>query len=317
MLRLLFQSLEQTFGSTLSSVASLVYWGGMGALGIALIVLLCRRWMELAARNFGIHRHWVMTCRTCGRQTVVTRRYCGYCEADLKIPFSLVLWTGATRRRAHRRLRQLAWTAHLIGTLLFIVASIWLLQGLDALRPEGELQRLFLGIVFLSWTGLGWFTGDLVHLGPLGTLSRLRDGILVLASLGILTIALVLTTQAGSISETILARFSTDSQWAYVGDQRVATPGGQIEFEYLQLDHEVLGYHQVVSLAFLGTQRVPAPPFLLRQRLAQHLHKHADAYAARGLTIRLRTDRVHVTPDQSYEVVTRSGQVLIRRVGRI
>ena len=314
MLRLLFQSLEQTLGPALSSLAFLSYWVGMIALAVTLLVLICRRWMELEARNFGIQQHWVMTCRTCARQTIVTRRFCGYCEADLNIPGALVLWTGATRKQDNRRRQTITWTVHLVGTLTFVLTSVWLLNGFGALSPEGELHRLFLGLALLSWAALGWFGGRVLHVGRIGILSRLRDGVMALASVGLLALSLLLATQISSVPETLLARFSTDGRGAQIGDRRLPLPEGKIGFEYLQLDHNTLGYHQVLSLAFLGNERIPAPGYLLTQPLANHLQKHADAYAARGLTVRLRTDRVQVRANHSYEVIDRGGQVLIRRM---
>ena len=52
----------------------------------------------------------------------------------------------------------------------------------------------------------------------------------------------------------------------------------------------------------------------MKQWVISHLRKHAAGYTARGLTVRLRTDRLRITPGQSYEVVEREGQVLMRNV---
>ncbi|MGH9425333.1 MAG: hypothetical protein ACRD2L_03385, partial [Terriglobia bacterium] len=50
----------------------------------------------------------------------------------------------------------------------------------------------------------------------------------------------------------------------------------------------------------------------LKERVISHLRKHAAGYTARGLTVRLRTDRLQIVPGQSYEVIEREGQVLLR-----
>jgi hypothetical protein len=68
-------------------------------------------------------------------------------------------------------------------------------------------------------------------------------------------------------------------------------------------------------LGFSASERVPFHRNLLKQRITTHLRKHASGYTARGLTVRVRTDRLQVTPGQAYEVVEREGHVLMRSAG--
>ena len=63
MLRLLFDSIEQSLGSSLSGIAGAVYWSGFVLLAMALIGPLYRRLMEFVASRLGLERHWVMPCR--------------------------------------------------------------------------------------------------------------------------------------------------------------------------------------------------------------------------------------------------------------
>ncbi len=86
---------------------------------------------------------------------------------------------------------------------------------------------------------------------------------------------------------------------------------------YLKVDHELLGIHHVIGLAFVGRERLTISRCPLKTPLINHLRDNPDAYAARGLTVRLRTDRHHVTPGQTYEVVKRRDEVLIRPARRM
>lgn len=312
MLRLFFQGIEQTLGPSLSTVAFLIYWGGMILLAVSLLAPLLRRWMEYTARHLGIEQHWIMPCPNCNRQTVVTASSCGFCDTDLEIPGSMKFWTGATKRRPSLRVRELRWGIQLFGNILFVLFAAWLVTALGALSPEGSLDKLFFGFGLFGLAGLGWFGGRAVRVTPSGILARARDGLGALAAIGILTLSWLLAGQASPVPETVLARFSAEHGAARIGNDHLPLPGGEIGFEYLQLDHEVLGYHEVISLAFLGQQRLPTSHCPLLRPLIGHLRANPDAYAARGLTVRLRADRRAVTPGRSYEVVRSRGQVLIR-----
>ncbi len=313
MLQLLFQSIEQTLGPYLSGIARGVYLTGLGMLGISLVLPFYRRWMEVVARRLGLEQHWVMTCHACGKQTLVTSRRCGFCEEYLNIPGSVRAWSRATQRRPTGKGQRLRWVAHFIGSILFLFATMWVMGSAEVLRPSGEVHRLFLGLSLLALAAVGWFGGRAFAFNSSGMLARLRDTVGTLASVGGAILFVFLASQAKPASEILLAHFSTDMRSAIVGNRSVPLARGEIAFEYLQLDHDLVGFHHVIPLAFLGHERVPVSRCPLKAPLIHHLQDHQDAYAAQGLTVRIRTDRVRVSPGHSYEVVQRRGQVLIRR----
>lgn len=315
MLRLLFQIIEQSLGPSLSEVASLIYWISLLLLVCTVLVPVYRVRMDYATARTGMEQRWVMTCGHCGKLTMVTGRTCGQCGRDLGIPWMVRLWTASSRRQGGKWTQRIKWVGHLLGSAGFLILSIWLVTVIGALAPQGELHRLFLGFALLAWAAVGWLAGRALRLGPRGMLGRVRDALLALAAIGVMALALFLADAARPIREIPLARFSTDGGMVRIGERRVLLPQGEIEFEYLQLDHDRFGYHRIIPVAFLGAERVPFPRSALGQWVANHLREHAETCTARGLTVRLRSDRLRVTPGQSYEVIQQEGQVLIRRAG--
>ncbi|HET8580620.1 MAG TPA: hypothetical protein VFL31_06455 [Nitrospiraceae bacterium] len=316
MLRLLFQSIEQSLGPSLSQVAGVIYWTGVILLACAVLVPVYRVLMECAAARRGLKQHWVMTCPTCGKLTLVTDLRCGHCDGELDIPWTLKRWASLPARHRRRWIRYLKWAGHLLGSAGFLLLSIWVATAIGALAPQGELHRLFIGFALTAWAAVGWFGGRMLRLGPRGILARVGDALLALAAIGAMAIALFFADAARPISETQLASFTTLKGVARIGEQLVPLPQGEIGFEYLQLDHELFGYHRVISVGFSSGERVPVPRSAIAQGIVDHLRQYAGGYARRGLTVRLRTERILVSPDQSYEVIQREGQVLIRRVDR-
>lgn len=316
MLHLLFQSLEQAFGSALWSLAVGAYAGGLVALAVAGLLPLSRRWAEHLARGYGLQQVWIVTCPHCGRVTRTAGHRCGFCELSLDLPVSLRLWSGAAAVRPSLRGQRARWSFHLAGNLAFLLLSGWLLVALDVFRADGSLHRLFVGLGLMAWAAVGAFAGRALRLAPTGILSRARDGLLAGAWLGFFAVTAFLASEARPTPETLLATFRVDAGTVWVRDRPLPIPSGEVGFEYLQLDHELLDFHAVIPLALVGRSRVPLGRSLLKGPLVTHLRAHQDAYAARGLTVRLRTDRHRVTPGSDYDVVTRRGQVMIRRALR-
>lgn len=315
MLRLLFQNLEQTLGPSLSQVSLLVYCGGLTLLLVVILVPVWRVWMEYLTTRTGMERHWVMTCGRCGTRTTVTGRTCSHCEEDLGIPWTVRLWTASTRSGEGTSARRLRWGIHLFGSAAFLLLSIWVVTATGALAPQGALHRLFLGFAILALAVAGWLGGRVLRIGGQGVLARAGDAVMALAAIGVMAIALFLADAASSPKEIPLARFDTIANAARIGDRVLLLSEGEVGFEYLQLDQEHLGYHRIVSLAFTGGGRVPVQCGILSQWVTGHLRQHAAGYTARGFTVRVRNDRLRITPGKSYEVVEREGQVLIRNAG--
>lgn len=313
MLRLFFHGIEQALGPALSGIAFLVYATGLVVLVIAVLLPLYSRWMEYRAMGYGLQQVWIMTCAHCGRTTRAAGRHCGYCDQALELPTTLKLWSGAIRKRTSIRGQTTRWAVHLAGSILFLLLSGWLVLSLDVLNPNGSLDRLFLGFGLLAWAAVGWFTSRAARLAPMGALGRARDGALAFASIGFVALWLFLAEEAKPVPETLLATFAVKPTAIQVDEHLLQIPSGEVTFEYLQMDHELLGYHGVVPLAFVGSNRILLPRSLVTQAIIAHLRTHPDDYAARGLTVRHRSDRHKVTSGYTYEVVEREGQVLIRR----
>lgn len=315
MLRLLFQSLEQSLGPSLSQAAFVIYWIGVILLACAVLVPAYRVLMDYAAAQRGLKQHWVMTCRSCGKLTLVTDLLCGHCDGELDIPWTLKRWASLPTRRRGTWARRLKWAGHLLGSVGFLLLSLWIIMAIGAFAPQGELHRLFVGFALMAWASVGWFGGRMLRLGPRGMLTRIGDALMALAAIGAMAIALFFADAARPTSERTLARFTTFEGVARIGEQLIPLAQGEIGFDYLQLDHELLGYHRIISVGFASRERVPLPRNAIAQGIVDHLRQHAGGYTRRGLTVRLRTERILISPGQSYDVIQREGQVLIRRVG--
>lgn len=314
MLRLFFTGIEQTLGPSLSGIAVLVYAAGLGVLAVAVFLPLYSRWMEYQAMGYGLAQVWIMTCAHCGRTTRAAGRHCGYCDQALDLPATLRLWSGAVRKRPSIRSQTTRWMAHLAGSILFLLLSGWLLLSVDVLNAQGSLDRLFLGFGLLAWAAVGWFTGRAARLAPMGVLGRVRDGAFAFASVGFVAVWLFLAEEAKPVPETLIATFTAKPTAIQVDDRLLQIPSGEVVFEYLQMDHELLGYHDIIPLAFVGRNRIPIAHSPVARAIIAHLRANPDDYAARGLTVRHRSDRHKVTSGYTYEVVERVGQLLIRRV---
>ncbi len=315
MLQLLFQNIERALGPSLSQVSGFVYWSGLIILSAVVLLPVIRVLMEYDVARAGMERYWVKTCRHCGKLGIVTGRWCDYCERDLGIPWPVRWWTAPSRRREGSWVRRLRWTSQLLWSVVFLLLSIWLLAGIGGFSPQGEVHRLFLGVALLAWAAIGWFAGGALRLGHRGLLGRARDTLIAFAAIGVMATALFLADAARPTPERSLARFTTEDGIIRFGEQQVGISKGQVAFEYLQLDHDFLGYHRIIPLGLSGEKRVLLPTTTIGRWVVNHLEENAGLYMARGLMVRERSDRVRVRSGQSYEVVERKGQVLIRKTG--
>jgi hypothetical protein len=314
MLRLIFQNIEQSFGPSLSPASWLFYCGGLTLLAVVVVVPIWRVWMEYQIMRTGMERHWVMTCGRCGTRTIVSSRVCGQCEEDLGIPWIVRFWTISMGSREGTIPRQVRWGGHLLGSAAFLLLSIWVVAGIGALAPQGALHRLFLGLALVALAVFGWVGGRALRIGKHGILPRVGDAFMALGAIGAMAVALFLADAARPSQEIPLARFETFTNAVQVGPRVLQLSDGEIGFEYLQLNEEHFGYHRIVPLGFSGSDRLPVERSTLTRWLVSHLRAHAAGYTARGFTVRIRTERLRIEPGQSYEVVERAGQVLIRRV---
>jgi hypothetical protein len=315
MLRLLFQSLEQSLGPALAPIALVIYWSGLMLLALVVLVPMYRLRMYYKTARLGMVQQWVVSCQNCDKLTLVSGRYCGFCDHDLNIPWTVRAWTSSSGWIESKAARLFMWISHGLGIVSFVALSAWLVSSSGALAPQGELHRFFVGLGLLAWAAVGRFGGRTIRIGRRGILARVGDALTALAAVGVLAMALFLADAARPTPVQILATFDTAGGKAQIGDQVLALSEGEIGFEYLQLDHELLGYHRIIPLAFKGNDRLPLPKHGMEQLVISHLRKYAGGYTRRGLTVRLRTDRLQTGPGQSYEVIQRDGQVLIRKAG--
>ena len=130
MLQLLFQSLEQSLGSSFSQAAFVIYWIGLILLVCAVLMPAYRIMMDFAATRRGLEQHWVITCRSCGKSTLVRGRLCGYCDGELDIPWMLKRWAALPTRHNEKWTRYLKWAGHLLGSSVFLLLSIWVIMAI-------------------------------------------------------------------------------------------------------------------------------------------------------------------------------------------
>src|SRR5437588_775236 len=196
MLRLLFQSIEQGLGQSLSQVSWLVFGGGLTLLVFVILVPLWRIRMQYVTARTGMEQRWVMTCGHCGRQALVSGRKCGTCGNDLGIPWMVRLWTASTRKSEGTFLRRLKWGVHLLGSAAFLLFSVWIVTATGSLAPQGALHRLFLGLAFVALAVFGWLAGRALGMRRHGLLARAGDAVMALAAIGTMAVALFLADSA-------------------------------------------------------------------------------------------------------------------------
>jgi hypothetical protein len=121
----------------------------------------------------------------------------------------------------------------------------------------GPLQKLFIGVALLCWVGIAWLLARVLHLGEGGPFARLRDTVFAFALGGVLAVTLLLVAESKPVSERVMWRIPVgEGAIAHIETQALALPQGMIGFEYLQVDHDLLGYHRVIPIAFLGSERM-------------------------------------------------------------
>lgn len=311
----IFEAILQSLGPSFDQVAEWMYWAGLALVGMAVLAPVARVGLEYMTARAGLERRWVMRCTHCGHRTVIKGAECTYCGESVGLSWVVRLWTDTRFGRESAVTQRLRWVLHIGAAGAFAFVAYRLMTAVGALEPEGRLHQLFAGISLIALAVVGWLGGRTFRLGSEGLLGRLRDGVMALAWTGFLGLALILADAARPTSEVLLARFSVDGHTARIGDRLVPVSNAEIEFEYVQLDHDLLGYHRIVSVAFLGDERVPFSQSGPGQWLVEHLRRNAMEYQDYGLFVRARRDRVPIASGEFYEVTQRDNQVLIRRAG--
>jgi hypothetical protein len=311
-LALLLQSVEKSLGHSLAFAASLAFWVGLLMVLYVIAAPAARIALDMGCASIGLARHWVMQCPTCKHTVVVSGANCENCGKSLDIPWPIRIRNFLTPEVEPQWWRYLRWTWTIIGMLAFAIVTVFALARSGAWSPQSGIEKLFVGLALVAWAALGWFVARAIGMNTGGLLSRSRDAVLALFAAVALAGLVALAEAARPVEEVELARATVQGQVAQVNGQSVPLVGYQLGFEYLQIDHELGGYHEVIPLAIVGSQSIPLIDRPWRQRLADHLWQHAEAYTARGLSVRRRSEQVIANAPGVYVIVLRGRELLIR-----
>jgi hypothetical protein len=315
MLRSLFQAIEQSLGPSLDTVATTVYWSSVVLLAHRIFSPVFRLRMEIISARLKMEESVVMECPYCHRETVVHDAQCAFCRKSLELPFTMRAWHFFRLRRQPMWWRWTRWTWDSLGLTAFVVLTVAGIIALHAWAPAGPLQKLFIGLALTCWVAISWLVARVLHLGGGGPITRLRDTVFAFAVAGVLAVSLLLAAESKPVEETVMWRIPVgEGAIARIDNQALALPQGMIGFEYLQVDHELLGYHRVIPLAFLGNERLELKHGKLEKWFLDNLWKHGQGYSERGLSVRSRVEQFIVVPNQNYEIVERERQVFFRPV---
>jgi len=309
----ILQIIEKSFGPHLVFAAEILFWLGIVLAAYVAGAPLVRVAIELKAARLGMERDWIMQCHTCRRMTVASTGVCDQCGKSLDIPFVVRLRNFFGSEGESHWLRALRWGLEVAGAALFAVVTLFALARSGGWNPETTLERLFVGFSLITWAGVAWLLGRVFGIGTGGPLSRLRDAILALAGIAVLSAAATLAGAARPATEKVLVHVVVSGAQVRVGDQAVPLVDSQLGFEYLQIDHELAGFKYVVPLAIVGARRIELPSGEIKQTLVEHLWAHAQGYTARGLVVRKRTEQWRVVEPVPFDIVLQGGEIATRR----
>lgn len=307
-----FQTIERWLGPTLNDIAWYSYAGGLTVLTLLILVICWRSWQKYRRPD---SLTAICLQATCRRATVLPAQVCDTCGADLKLPLFLRL-----RARGHRWLkgpviRRLALLYQLVGlvALLLIVAHIFSRNG--AFSPQGALHRLFLGLALLALAMAGRSGARAFGLSWNGVTGRVGDGLLALMAIGLLSVTFLLADAAHPRTEHVLTCFHTADASPQCGERSVPHER-QVEFAYLRLEHQGVGYHRILpcTLEVVGEQPAPKCGGWFKNLLVQHFLDHAETYAARGLLVMDLRVRKKMASRESYAVIEDQEDIRISRL---
>jgi hypothetical protein len=269
--------------------------------------------MELLSARLKLQESVVMECPYCHRETVVHDAQCAFCRKSLDLPLSMRAWHFIRLRRQPLWWHRTRWTWDSVGLAAFVALTVAGFIALHAWSPAGPLQKLFFGIALMCWVAMSWLVGRVMHLGAGGPIARLRDTIFSFALAGLLALMLLFAAESRPAEEVVMWRIPVgEGAIARIDERALTLPQGMIGFEYLQVDHELLGYHRVIPLAFLGSERMEIKHSGIEKWFLDNLWKRGQGYSERGLSVRSRVEQFNVVSNQNYEVVERDKQVFFR-----
>ncbi len=313
MLSLLLQTIENTLGSSLGFAASVTFWVGVLMVAYLVVAPATRIVLDISSASAGLARHWVMQCPTCKRTAVVSGAECEHCGKPLGIPWHVRLRNFFSPEIEPDWWRYTRWVWAGVGITAFVIVTLTVLIQSGAWNPQTNVEKFLVGVALIAWAGFAWLMGRVLGLNTGGPISRLRDAVYALATAAVLSALVTLAVASRPVSETILARVTVQGQVAQVNGQAMPLVGYLFGFEYLQLDHELLGYRKVFPLAVVGSSSIPLVQGDWARRIVDHFWEHANGYSARGLSVRKRTEQVLVNEPGIYDVVLSGREVKINR----
>jgi len=313
MLALLLQTIENTLGPSLGVAATAAFWAGILIVAYLVAAPIARIALDFSAARVGLARHWVMQCPTCKRTAVVSGAQCEHCGKPLGIPWHVRLHNFFTPEIEPDWWRYLRWFWAGTGVAVFTIITLAVMIRSGAWNPQTNVEKFLVGLALMAWAGLAWLVSRVAGLNTGGPVSRLRDAVFALATAAALSALVTLAAAARPVPETILARVTVQGQVAQVEGQSIPLVGYLFGFEYLQLDHELLGYQKVIPLAVIGSSSVPLVRSRWTRKIVDHFWEHANGYTTRGLSVRRRTEQVLVNEPGIYDVVLQGREITIVR----
>jgi len=316
-MRSLFLFIEQSLGPSLATVSAVVYWAAIVLLAHRILAPILRLRMEIATARLRMEERMVMECPHCHRETVVADSQCAFCRQSLATPLDLRIWHFMRMWHQPMWFRWTRWSWDIIGLVIFIALTVVGFVGLRGWTSSGPLQQLFLGVAIFCWVAIGWLVARVLHVGREGPIARLRDLVFSFAIAWVLAVSVFFAVESTAVPETVMWRIPVgEGGIAKIEDKGLLLPQGMIGFEYLQVDHELIGFHRVIPIAFLGNERLEVTHGGTEKWLLDNLWKHMHGYSERGLSVRSRVEQFIVVPNREYEVVDRDKQVYFRPVAQ-
>lgn len=312
MLRLLFEFLQSLLGSSLRTVALWLYAGAAVALLLGWLLPPLRLTLHRLRARAGAEEGLFLRCPQCGTVNLPGDPECLSCGRALHLPVFLrtrLRFDAAKRHPWVRRARLLGVAA---GLVVFYGLTLTVALAVDFASPGSDLRRLVAAATILAMLAATHLLRSALSLDGRGVLPKLSHAFLGFAFLGFTLTGLVLSSATAPAAPVPLGDLRLEGRMVRFNDLAVPVPDDSITLEYLQLDHELLGYHQIVLLALSGAERweVGHGPFV--RRLLTHLTRNTDWYDRRGLEVRLRADRRRLVPGITYRVLNAGRQLSIR-----
>lgn len=312
MLRLLFDSLQSLLGSSLGTVSLWLYAAAAAALALAWLLPPVRLVLGRLRARAGAEEGLFLRCPRCATANLPGDPQCLSCGRPLHLPFFLRARARLEAAKRHPWVRRTRLAGTTVALLAFYALTLTVVLTVDFGAPGSDLRRLVAAGTVLAMLGATHLFRAAFSLDGRGILPKLSQAVLGLGLLGATLTGVFLSTATAPAAPLSLGELRLDGRMVRFNDLTVAVPDDSVTLEYLQLDHDLLGYHQIVLLALSGSERREVSHGPIVRRLFTHLVRHTDWYDRRGLEVRLRADRRALAPGTTYRVLNQGRQLAIR-----